>query len=182
MKNLYQSQLLLPFLLAALLLAAACDNAPEPTPADKLPPATMYGANTFGCLVNGEVWLPHSGSIWDEALNVKHDRGWVGCDQLFIGATKIYSSEKDIYQEIILNVWCPVLGENDLTFLKGVYRDAKGCGRYHLDTLSQHKLFVTRLDTINYIASGTFYFTAINDDCQDTIRITEGRFDADSHL
>ncbi len=46
MKKLY-------FLLLPFLLAAACDNAPEPTPADKLPLATMTGANTFGCLVNG---------------------------------------------------------------------------------------------------------------------------------
>ncbi|MCW3074373.1 MAG: hypothetical protein JWP69_1442 [Flaviaesturariibacter sp.] len=25
---------------------------------DKLPPITQNGANTFGCLVNGKVWLP----------------------------------------------------------------------------------------------------------------------------
>jgi len=28
------------------------------TAAEQLPPATQVGANTFGCLLNGKVWLP----------------------------------------------------------------------------------------------------------------------------
>ncbi len=147
-----------------------------------LPPATMTGANTFGCLVNGEVWLPHTGSLWDEALNVKHDRGWIGCDQLHVSAYRIYTENVNIYQTMDMNVWCPVLGENKMTLSKRNYTDYEGCGNYDIDSLSPHILFITKLDTINFIASGRFEFTVINHDCPDTIRITEGRFDADSHL
>ena len=33
------------------------DNPPQ------LPPETQTGANTFGCLVNGKVWLPKGGGL-----------------------------------------------------------------------------------------------------------------------
>ena len=42
-------------LLAALLLTAACKK-DKVAPVDQLPPATTTGADTWGCLVNGEVW------------------------------------------------------------------------------------------------------------------------------
>ena len=50
------------FLITALLLLnAACnsddDNNPV-DPVDELPPATQVGAQTFGCLINGEPFLP----------------------------------------------------------------------------------------------------------------------------
>jgi hypothetical protein len=174
------------FLAFALLLSFSCEkqNIFNPEPPDELPPATMTGANTFGCLVNGEVWRPYveGANIWESAIYAKHDRGWVGCDQLLVGATKKYFSEVDISQEISVNVWCPVIGENEISFSKGRYRDLRGCGEYYLDTLSLHTLIITKLDTINNIASGTFEFTAINDECQDTVKITQGRFDVDSSL
>ena len=144
----------------------------------------MTGANTFGCLVNGEVWRPYVDVIgWGARLNVKHDRGWADCDQLYIGAKKI-TSNRNIHQEISINIWCPNLGQNKISTIKGAFIDFnKSCGyRYHIDTLSPHFVNVTKLDTINFIASGTFEFTAIHYECQDTIRITEGRFDADSSL
>jgi len=38
------------------LLALQCNKDPEPI--EQLPEATQTGKNTFGCLVDGEVWLP----------------------------------------------------------------------------------------------------------------------------
>ncbi len=144
----------------------------------------MTGANTFGCLVNGEVWRPYieNGNFWDSPIYAKHDRGWVGCDQLFVSGTRDLSTNEIIFQSMSVNVWCPKLGDNEISFSKGRFRDQEGCGRYYLDTLSPHTLIVTKLDIVNNIASGTFEFTAINDGCQDTLRITEGRFDVDSSL
>ena len=174
-------------LLLLLLFGLSCQKE-EVSPVDLLPPATMSGANTFGCLVNGELWKPYTGPWWeslfDTALDVKHDRGWVGCDQLFIGA-RWNDSKAGINQDFAINVWCPVLGINTITPSKGIFTDfrLRGCTyNYRVDTLSPHTMNITKLDTINFIASGTFSFTAINDDCIDTIRVTEGRFDADSHL
>jgi hypothetical protein len=41
------------------LLLGACELFPEAEPENVLPPITQEGANTFGCKVNGEVWLPY---------------------------------------------------------------------------------------------------------------------------
>ena len=170
-------------LLASIVLLAASCEKDGPLDTGKLPPATMSGKNTFGCKINGEVWLPGGGTIWDGPIYAKHDMGWVGCDQLFVPASHIFDDgETSIYQSISINVWCPKLGENIMTFNKGAYKDFKGCGEYYLDTLSTYKLNITRLDSVKFIASGTFEFTAINDDFKDTLVITEGRFDVDTHL
>ncbi|WP_162550068.1 hypothetical protein [Hymenobacter nivis] len=45
------------FLLLSLALLLGCKKT-EQAPADQLPPATQTGANTLGCLVNGQPWTP----------------------------------------------------------------------------------------------------------------------------
>lgn len=44
-------------LVIPLALLLGCKKT-SPAPADQLPPATQTGANTFGCLLNGQVWTP----------------------------------------------------------------------------------------------------------------------------
>jgi len=44
--------------LALLILCSFPGCGVLPTPKEVLPTATQTGANTFGCLVNGKVWLP----------------------------------------------------------------------------------------------------------------------------
>jgi hypothetical protein len=52
MKIIKVTMLALGFL---LLNAASCTDEEY---GDKLPPETQNGNNTFGCLLNGKVWLP----------------------------------------------------------------------------------------------------------------------------
>ncbi len=180
---------IITFFIYALLLSFSCKEETifNPDPPDELPPATMTGANTFGCLVNGKVWRPYTENIWESAINAKHDRGWVDCDQLLVSGQRRYSAENELNgilnQVIILNVWCPKLGENLLSPPDGAFLYFQDCGySYRIDTLSSYFMNITFIDTTNNIASGTFEFTAIHDECQDTVRITEGRFDVDSSL
>lgn len=49
--------LLIYFLTVTVLTASMCKKKPV-DPIDQLPPETQTGANTFGCLVNGEVFKP----------------------------------------------------------------------------------------------------------------------------
>ena len=64
-------------LLTLSILFACCnkeDNpTPTPTPVSQLPPATQTGANTFGCLLDGEVFkpsnLPNSTNCFYQLLN-----------------------------------------------------------------------------------------------------------------
>ena len=52
------------YLFSVLLLLSACST-DSPTPEDplaKLPPETQTGANTFGCIINGQVFYPRDGT------------------------------------------------------------------------------------------------------------------------
>lgn len=60
----------------ALLGLSQCKKN-EPAPADQLPPATQTGANTFGCLPNGQPWTP-SGSNGTDNYKVIYDPGYAG--------------------------------------------------------------------------------------------------------
>ncbi|WP_143064725.1 hypothetical protein [Hyunsoonleella jejuensis] len=53
-----------------LLSTTSCkDDDDTPTnPIDKLPPATQTGANTFGCLLDGEAFLPGRGQLTNDAV------------------------------------------------------------------------------------------------------------------
>ena len=75
MKNKIEFKKLKFYLIALLfipLFSAKCTKKPiEPTPPktplEQLPPATQTGANTFGCLVDGEVYIP-KGNIYYKAI------------------------------------------------------------------------------------------------------------------
>jgi len=43
------------------LLSSSCKKNKPTNPVDQLPPETQTGANTFGCLINGEVFKPGGG-------------------------------------------------------------------------------------------------------------------------
>ena len=59
------------FFVAALFCIGCSDNDP---PQDQLPPITQNGANTFGCVINGEVLIPKDGTgiPQSKGITVKH--------------------------------------------------------------------------------------------------------------
>ena len=154
-----------------LILLQACEwlgddfKKPEPT----LPPITTTGEGTFGCLVNGELWLPEADQF-EIDLNADYSNG-----QFFLSAknenTKPRSrmgffSEKN-------TVYTSGLQMLNSDSVKAVFLG--DCEYEELDILAG-ELNISRLDSQVHIFSGTFFFTAIKPDC-DTIRVTDGRFD-----
>ncbi|MCS6795578.1 MAG: DUF6252 family protein [Raineya sp.] len=146
----------------------------EPT----LPPETQNGANTFGCKVNGKVWLPNGReSLYHGKLIVLYDETFQG-GNLSISAF----SERD-NASIIINVGgnCNSVGEyiiydNSPTSFQ--YTILRNCVFYSGDKINKEavgKLTITKLDKMRRILSGTFYFT-IENACG-RVEITEGRFD-----
>ena len=84
------------------ILANDDDDNPPMTELEKLPAITMEGANTFGCLVNGEAWTP-KGYIFPESnFDVYYDG--VFFDYLFI---QMYNWDNNlpVSQTITLNVY-----------------------------------------------------------------------------
>ena len=126
---------------------------------DVLPAETQTGKGTFGCLVNGEVWLPkgkfpYSGltaTIQFGGLNLMTSKSNEGIN-VGIGNLNI---EGD-YQ---------LSGQNaEYSVGTNFYKSVEG------------KLTITKYDKVNQIISGRFNFK-VKDLNGQTIDISDGRFD-----
>jgi len=164
------------------VLFSYCRNKQDPTPVALLPPITQTGANTFGCVVNGQVFRPQ-GNDGTANYSVVYDPTFEG-GNLDIRAYQLTKNSQPQYL---------IVGGSQID-KPGVYRltaDTKKlayyadanqpptCARYSSDmpaTYCRGTLTVTRLDLAAGIVAGTFAFTLAQPGC-DTIRVTEGRFD-----
>jgi len=167
MKYLVKSLLLIVWV---LVIANSCKPKGE-----ALPAPTTEGLNTFGCKINGKVWL---------ANGIRNDQGPAAkaievefkklSDSTFYLFIHTNANTKDRVQ---LSMPKGVLGTNILTYRQdqpfAIYYDNK----FRLFTSNSGKIVITRLDTINRIVSGTFEFDGEYVVTKEIVRITEGRFD-----
>jgi len=171
-------KLLAALLLAALLGLSQCKKK-DPAPADQLPPATQTGANTFGCLVNGQAWTP-SGNDGTSNYSLYYDPSYRN-GTLNIGAYRYANSNSNSKQ--LITIYSDSLRSVGNYFLvkdgrqEAFFKDrATGCeflgGTYY----RRGTLIITRLDLQSGIIAGTFSFTLYKPGC-DSIRVTQGRFD-----
>lgn len=169
----------LPVLLLCLSLLACRKDAASPKE-EQLPPATMNGANTFGAMVNGKVWLPKGRpSFFQSNFKVVYDSGYRG-GTLSIVAYRQVNDNPVFFEQIAMGM-AQVDKEGVYSFdnaeLSGIRYDNGICEYdtapdfYHRGTFE-----VTKLDLSNGIIAGKFEFTLALPGC-DTIRVTEGRFD-----
>ena len=173
------------FFVAALFCIGCSDNE---NLQDQLPPITQTGANTFGCVINGEVLIPKDG------IGVPLLRGLeVGIEpnnNFYISSTNLMDTN-GLYIYIYINnltssgIYNIELSEglsiNHFTpnyphvFCSGNNNSQRSV--YHSNTNSG-TITITRFDPTNHIVSGTFELTAFNkNNPNETIEITEGRFD-----
>ncbi|TYC12652.1 hypothetical protein ES677_08280 [Bizionia gelidisalsuginis] len=172
--------LLLAF--AMLLIVSNCNknDDDQPTnPIDQLPPATQTGAQTFGCLINGEAFVPpsfgsNSPSAFYQFVGGAYTLGISGGTG---GGTELKS----------INLGCldmPLIEEINYNLLEfvtgnyfGEYYLGGGNGEIYSTTVNNPgTLTITRFDQDNFIISGTFEFTVVDNDGNE-INITNGRFD-----
>ncbi len=168
-----------------LLLLTQCTNCKgtDPTPEEQLPPATQTGANTFGCLLNGQPWTPKGNGGFSN-FSVTYDPTYKG-GNLDIRAYR-YLDQSGKFQYITLGgdrisqvgVY-PFLLQGDRTIYFTDTSKNSPCNDYSAPptlTYRTGSLTVTRLDMRAGIISGTFEFTLAKPGC-DTIKVTQGRFD-----
>ena len=167
-------------LLAALLGLSQCKKKSDPDPVDQLPPATQTGANTLGCLVNGQVWTPQGNDGYSN-YSVSYDQNPYGV--LDLTAYRYQQTPTNNYQYIVIfasGLRSPRSYDlrNSINTRVSLNDRVTGCYLSSRDTLTYHKgtLTITRLDTQAGIISGTFAFTLYKAGC-DSVRVTEGRFD-----
>ena len=171
---------LLPLLGLALLLLTQCQKS-DPDPVSALPPETQTGANTFGCLVNGQAWTPR-GNAGFSNYQVDFDPTYRGG---ILGIhTYRYDNNGITFQSIIFGGdSINHLGKYSLKTLprSATFTDTgrpTGCNDFdsRYGSYCQGKMVVTRLDRTAGIVSGTFEFTLARAGC-DTVKVTQGRFD-----
>lgn len=182
------------FLLSIIFLAASCNKDESLPPKPELPPFTTKGLNTFGCYINGEPWVaeipPLSEIIGLRRLEAFFHQVLVNPPRenyLGIRARKT-NQDGSLNQKLILEMLnVQNEGTYNLTYSEDSYWDISfECSDldYELDTTALHGVNLLKFDSIEIfgskykIAAGTFEFTAINNECNDTLRFTDGRFDA----
>lgn len=170
-------------LLIAILALNGCnkDNIPF-RGKDQLPPETQTGANTVGCLVNGEVFLPHAEGLSPE-VNCFYqfldgefyfsmafsDLRNGGSESVVIQTRRLDLKEEQTY---VLNK--NIIDDGDFTGGGGIYTPS--AGRFYTSTIKTGELKITHLDISHSIISGTFWFDAVNS-TGEVVGIREGRFD-----
>ena len=140
---------------------------------EQLPAATQTGANTFGFLLNGEVWLP-KGGLLDQVLDLSYDPNYKN-GSFGIFANRYVSSDKKMNLSIGLtdvnNTGTYYFNNNGI-----IYNDNKSGCYYYENRIVSGSLTITKLDLTNKFISGTFEFKLEKNGCQ-TINATQGRFD-----
>jgi hypothetical protein len=177
---------LIPLLFSfVLLFAASSCKKTNISELDKLPAATDTGANIFGCLVNGQIYIPSGmgGASYSGEPNpyILYDESLYGVPYLVINARQ-YNSSHAQTADFVLNVDSLVgtgiypLKYGTLWFGSDSY---PSCGIANYDTTSfkTGEVVITKYDLADGIISGTFNFKYKVPTCNDTTYITEGRFD-----
>jgi hypothetical protein len=163
----------------------ACKKHQQKTSVDQLPPATQTGANTFGCIVNGKVFVPKGNSLTPrlkcayQFLNTDYSKGYFF--QLSAGDL---SNSNDITGVGIYTDSLQVstgnynLGDNKKGYAYASYViiNNQQNNSLYTQTSLPGQLTITKLDETNQIVAGTFWFTIVNTN-GDTIKVTDGRFD-----
>ncbi|MBK8242559.1 MAG: hypothetical protein IPK88_03970 [Saprospiraceae bacterium] len=170
--------------LSILILTSCVDFGPDPVDPNKpleLPPITMEGKNILGCKVNGQVWVssvPFNLSGYN-SFRMGYDSlsGHFGINSLWITpGNEIFENLK--FESIVIN---KLVG--DYKILRNInvanFIDVANINynQYWIDNTPKNKLSITYANKLKNIISGTFEFTAIDTLHNDTLFITEGRFD-----
>lgn len=162
--------------ISSLLFAGSCDlfsSDPE------LPPATMEGRNTFGCLVDGKLFLPKapigygtgiSAAIQTsiDTIGINIQAGNVETDQSFF---------LSIYDSPSLEAGKTYDLSNPDFFIQYIdYSKQFSCTS---DEVISGNIQISKFEILgsNKIIAGTFNFTIHSADCNTTVVVTKGRFD-----
>ncbi|GAB2968062.1 hypothetical protein GCM10027048_43610 [Hymenobacter coalescens] len=184
-----QRSLVLP-LLGLLLLGSGCKKVVEAIK-PKLPDETQDGKNTFGCMLDDKLWLPHSDHTLLPPLNAAYSAGSF--------TLKASDDHDDLpgWEEFNLTVTAPSLVPGTYTLSSGLTarywsrdNDLSNMRDYVAGAGNQATLTITKVEprtktttvlgntvTSTFtVVSGTFTFTASTAGGQ-TITVKDGRFD-----
>ncbi len=181
---------LLPTLLLFLIITSS-SNCLKESFKEQLPPLTQDGRNTFGCLVDGKPFIPGEtlfGNIKPLSCNYYYSStNYYKAGSLFIQGIAV---NKDVSGNILIqktNIFsigkyslisdsCSSNNQCDVAeyYKKNEGTDYVGQGVSYFSITGE--LVINKLDTVNKIVAGTFYFSA-KSPIGKIREITSGRFD-----
>ena len=148
-----------------------------------LPPLTHEGKNTFGCKVNGEVWVAYApftvgGPTSMESIYNSSSGYFQLIGKRVLDEDNVFETIKILCDSVFIQGDYPMrinhLSTRGFTDYKGNYN----CSKYYYDTTLISRVDITFFSPSQRIISGTFEMDLVNPSCPgDTVKIREGRFD-----
>ena len=167
-------------ILCILLLLGGCKKKKEGIEA--LPEATQIGKNTFGCLVNGEVYVPKSSGFESpDGTSYQFSNGkffFVLSNKRAVGNVKESFLIRSNDIELEEKTYILMQYNYDRSFsVKYSFSTGNESDDYETSPSLKGELRITKLDQVKRIIAGTFSFDAENKNGQ-KVEIREGRFDS----
>lgn len=164
------------FILSLVLFACHGDDDNPVAQIDLLPPATHTGENTFGCLLDGQAFLPDN---LPGAYNCYYQ--FVGGDYYFnVGAGNTVNPDLNARALVLKTEKKQIYEGETYQLLELADGNAYGVlsknGYYYTSQTDTGQLTITKLDFENNIVSGTFWYD-VKDQNGMVHQIREGRFD-----
>ncbi len=156
-----------------MLLFFGCKKTLPPLPTE-LPPLTTEGKNTFGCLINGEIYVPviRNMCFYTDIYFVFPEYPYyefsVTTHRVVAQTDTVYDAEVGIYIASVRSI--------------GVYDTIDASVKFNHEYFNTYnfyknqKIEIVKYDTVNKIISGTFEFDAVSEDSV-IVQVREGRFD-----
>jgi hypothetical protein len=165
-----------------LLLFCTCKK----NEVDALPPLTMEGKNTFGCLIDGKAYVPNGGSGYNadkaveggyQAIEWKDIKNciWIRTNNKDGSGMDIWLCNVERTGEYSMDYNTGVSPAVILPYNYGLYYNRRNF--FVTDVQHIGKVMITRADTVTGVVAGTFEFTAYDSTARKTISVTNGRFD-----
>lgn len=180
----------------AIMLTVSCSTDDAPSQESLLPPITMTGENTFGCLIEGRFFKPRDGTgtfnsedrglqtRTTELINVElnaRDFKSRKSSTLLLHIEELRDLEEGIYQVNPSNGLRGIDGNNNTYIHSTIWDSSSNSYQTYLSFEGSGFIEITKIEPSNsqgLIYSGTFETRLINSsNVTDTILITLGRFD-----
>jgi len=159
-----------------IIMLSSCHKDPYQDGTPELPPITMEGKNTLGFLLDGKVWVPYQENpgVFTPTLEFNMD------GNVLRGGARLKNNDIDQKFSITIQVIKEEIIQIDSNYVGVFFINNKNtgfvCNEYR-NTTNTSYINISKLDWDDRIIAGTFEFPTMVSGCQDTITITDGRFD-----
>lgn len=171
-----------PLLLFLLFFSFSSCKKEKPA-IEQLPPITQTGAGTFGCLVDGKAFKPQGNPLGGPILSCAYqyiDGGYYFQLKAFNNKSEVNYSVGIYSDSVKIETGTSYILHNRFVKgkLYGMYSTSsnQGFNIHTTDSSKTGELKILKLDSVNRIISGTFWFDAV-DKSGKVVEIREGRFD-----